>query len=209
MKNVSQKPEVKLSAITQQVQTIANTTPKSGLKDFVAFNSETAIVVGDYFIAQLNGSKATTKLQDTLYADGYRAFHFDRSNKDAEAKKFHEYVKDIFISRMDKDAQALIKKPKEGLNNSLQGLQQSHKNFISTQFGNLYKAMQNLESKPNASSNTNKITDDNVLAMRVMLSCIKRLQDAKKPCKNAVEIISQLRKVELLFKADGITVPKK
>jgi hypothetical protein len=207
MTTVSKKPV--LTAISQQSQTIANTKPSTGLKDFIAFGSKTAEVVADYFTAQLNGSKATTKLQDTLYADGYRAFHFDRSNKDAEAKKFHSYVCDIFISRMDEDAQALLKKPKEGLNNTLQALQQSHKNFISTQFGNLYKAMQNLENKKNVSGKADKITDDNVLALRDLQSAIKRLQDASKPCKNAVNIIAELRKVELLFKADGITVPKK
>ena len=206
MKTVTQNPV--LNAISQQAKSLTNT-DSNITSVFKTFSTKTADTVGDFFTAKLNDSKATAKLQDALRADGYKSYHFDRSNKEPDAIKFHEYVKDIFISRMDAEAQALIKKEKTSLNNTQQSLQQFHKDFISTQFGNLHKAMKRLEDKKNVSGNTSKITDDNVLALRDMLSCIKRLQDTTKPCKNAIEIISQLRKIELLFKADGITVPKK
>jgi hypothetical protein len=197
-----------INAITQQAKTLTNTNSKP-TSIFKTFSTDTANIVGDFFTAKLTDSKATIKLQDTLRADGYKSYHFDRTNKEPDAIKFHEYVKGIFIARMDADAQALIKKEKASLNNTQQALQQFHKDFISTQFGNLHKAMKRLEDKTNVKGKTDKITDDNVLALRDMLSCIKRLQDTKNPCKNAIEIIAQLREIELLFKQDGITVPKK
>ena len=206
MKNVSQQPV--LNAISQQAKTLANT-DSNIISIFTPLNSDSQSAIGNFFKAGLDVTEATSKMQDVLRSQGYKSFHFDRSNKDAEAVKFHDSITEIFKSRMVKSAQDLLKKEKASLNDMEQVLQQGLKDKLSTSFGNLYKAMQRIEDKKHVTSNTNKITDDNVLAMRDMLSCIKRLQDAKKPCKNAIEIISQLRKVESLFKADGITVPKK
>lgn len=207
MTTVSSKPE--LNAITQQAKTLANLDSKVTPSLFTPLNTDSTKAIGDFFKAGLDVTEATSKMQDVLRSQGYKAYHFDRSNKDADAVKFHSSITEIFKSRMVKSAQDLLKKEKASLNDMEQVIQQGLKDKLSTSFGNLYKAMQRIEDKKNVSGNKDKITDENVLAMRDMLSCIKRLQDAKKPCKSAIDIIAELRKVELLFKKDGIVVPKK
>ena len=207
MTTVSQKPV--LNAISQQAKTLANTEVKHSIGSFLPLDSESQSVIGSFFKAGLDKDDATTKLQDMLRSKGYKSFHFDRSNKDADAKKFHDSIIEIFKSKMVKSAQDLLKKEKASLNDMEQTMQQFLKNKLSTSFGNLYKAMQRIEDNKNVSGKADKITDDNVLALRDLQSAINRLVDAKKPCKNVVNIIAELRKVELLVKADGITVPKK
>ena len=153
--------------------------------------------VEELFKDHIKGTRIGNNLKDILYVEGYRSSNFDRSDKSEIAIKFHESIKQLFIAEMDSQAQELLAKPLEGLNNTQQQLQQLHRNDISTKFGNLYKAMQKREKakiytiETTVSGKKIPLTG-NQLICRTIMEQIAKLQEINSPCDQNREIIKDL-----------------
>ena len=153
--------------------------------------------IEELFKDHINGTRIGNNLKDILYGEGYRSSNFDRSDKSETAVKFHDSIKQLFIAEMDSQAQELLSKPLEGLNNIQRQLQQLLRNDISTKFGNLYKAMQKREKEKIYTIETTvsgkKIPlTGNRLICRTILEQIAKLQEINSPCNQIREIAKDL-----------------
>ena len=155
-----------------------------------------------------------SKMQDVLYANGYRACNFDRSDKSEIAIKFHDSIKQLFISQMDQQAQALLAKPVEGLNDMQKAIRSNLTNRVSTLFGNLHKAIKSMEDPKEVTAETTVSgksvpVTGNQLICRTIMEQIVKLQAIKTPCDNNVDIIKTLQATVKMFNNCGIVATVK
>jgi len=149
------------------------------------------------------------KMQDVLYANGYRACNFDRADKSEIAVKFHDSIKQLFIAQMDIDSQTLLAKPTEGLNDMQKSIRNILLNKVSTLFGNLHKAIKAMENPKVVTTETtvsgkSTAVTGNQLICRTVMEQIVKLQAIKTPCDNNVEIIKGLNAIVKMFNDCGI-----
>ena len=123
-----------------------------------------------------------SKMQDVLYAEGYRSCNFDRDDKSEVAVKFHNQIKSIFIAQMDKQSQELLAKSTEGLNDIQKASRQWLTDKVGTLFGNLYQAMKSLEKK-----STDTTVETTVSGKKVAVT------GNNLHCRNAMEIIAKMQ----------------
>ena len=148
-------------------------------------------------------------MQDVLYANGYRACNFDRSDKSEVAIKFHDSIKQLFITQMPADARELLAKPTEGLNDMQKAIRTNLLNRVSTLFGNLHKAIKSMEDPKEVTAETTVSgksvpVTGNQLICRTIMEQIVKLQAIKTPCDNNVEIIKGLNAIVKMFNDCGI-----
>jgi len=155
-----------------------------------------------------------SKMQDVLYANGYRACNFDRSDKSEIAIKFHDSIKQLFISQMDTQAQELLAKPLEGLNDMQKAIRTNLLEKVGTLFGNLHKAIKAMETPKVVTTETTvsgKLVPvtGNQLVCRTIMEQIVKLQAIKTPCDKNVDIIKTLQSVVKMFNDCGIVASVK
>jgi hypothetical protein len=149
------------------------------------------------------------KMQDVLYAEGYRSCNFDRSDKSEVAIKFHNQIKNMFIAQMPADARELLAKPTEGLNDMQKAIRTNLLNRVSTLFGNLHKAIKAMENPKEVTAETtvsgkSTAVTGNQLICRTVMEQIIRLQEIKTPCDKNVDIIKGLQATVKMFNDCGI-----
>jgi hypothetical protein len=156
---------------------------------------------------ELDNIKA--KMQDVLYAEGYRSCNFERDNKEEIAVKFHNQIKSMFIAQMPTEAQELLAKPTKGLNDMQKAIRSNLTNRVSTLFGNLHKAIKSMEDPKEVTAETTVSgksvpVTGNQLVCRTIMEQIVKLQAIKTPCDKNVEIIKGLQATVKMFNDCGI-----
>lgn len=201
------------NGITLVVETVAS---KITVGKFDLLSGTAKTTVEQYFKNGITGKTLGNKLKDVLYADGYRACNFDVSDKSEKAVKFHTDIRSIYISQMDKSAQALIKKDPESLNHTDNALRKLHLADVNQSIANLKKAIDTKDKKSKTASTGSKTASGkntavtgNHLICRTIMEQVVKLQAIKTPCDKNVEIIKGLNAVVTLFNNCGIVAKVK
>jgi len=201
------------NGITLVVETVAS---KITVGKFDLLSGTAKTTVEQYFKNGITGKTLGNKLKDVLYADGYRACNFDNKDKSEMAVKFHEDIKSIYISQMDKSAQELIKKDPESLNNTDNNLRKLHLADVNQSIANLRKAIDTKDKKSKLPSTGNKTASGkntavtgNQLVCRTIMEQIVKLQTIKTPCDKNVDIIKNLQVIVKMFGDCGIVATVK
>jgi hypothetical protein len=198
------------NGITLVVETVAS---KVTVGKFDLLSGTAKTTVEQYFKNGITGKTLGNKLKDVLYADGYRACNFDVSDKSESAVKFHEDIKSIYISQMDKSAQELIKKDPESLNHTDNALRKLHLADVNQSIANLKKAIDTKDKKSKSTSTGNKtasgkntaVTGNN-LHCRTTMEIIAKMQAMTKGmCDKHADIIKDLQNAVTKFNNCGIT----
>jgi len=167
------------------------------------------VLVGQFGKNGIEHDVIKSKMQDVLYANGYRACNFDRSDKSEVAIKFHDSIKQLFIAQMPIEAQELVAKPVEGLNDMQKATRQWLIDKVSTLFGNLHKAIKAMENPKVVTTDTTVSgksvpVTGNQLICRTIMEQIVKLQAIKTPCDKNVDIIKGLQAIVKMFNDCGI-----
>ena len=204
-----------VNGITSVVNTI-NPVPTITVGKFDLLTGTAKTTVEQYFLNCIEGTNIGNKLKDVLYADGYRACNFDKKDKSEEALKFHEDIKNIYISQMDKPAQTLIKKDPDSLNNTDRNLRKLHLSDIDQSITNLKNAIDKKDKKSKTVDSGSKTASGklvpvtgNQLVCRTIMEQINKLQAIKTPCEKNVEIIKGLNAIVKMFNDCGIVATVK
>ena len=202
------------NGITLVVETVAS---KITVGKFDLLSGTAKTTVEQYFKNGITGKTLGNKLKDVLYADGYRACNFDNKDKSENAVKFHEDIKSIYISQMDKSAQELIKKDPESLNNTDNNLRKLHLADVNQSIANLKKAIDTKDKKSKTASTGSKtasgkntaVTGNN-LHCRTAMEIIAKMQAMTKGmCDKHADIIKGLQATVKMFNDCGIVASVK
>lgn len=211
MKQVNKPPVAINPVIASMLAPVVVPVVTVGKFDLLSGTAKTT--VEQYFKNGITGKALGNKLKDVLYADGYRACNFDTSDKSESAVKFHEDIKSIYISQMDKSAQELIKKDPDSLNNTDTNLRKLHLADVNQSIANLKRAIDKKDKKSKTASTSNKTASGkntavtgNQLHCRTAMEIIAKMQMMTKGmCDKHADIIKGLQSTVKMFNNCGIT----
>jgi len=217
MKQVNKAPVISNPVIASMIAPIVAPVVTVGKFDLFPVSNDVNspyVLVSQFGKNGIEHDAIKLKMQDVLYANGYRACNFDRSDKSEIAVKFHDSIKKLFIAQMDIDSQTLLAKPTEGLNDMQKSIRNILLNKVSTLFGNLHKAIKAMENPKVVTTETtvsgkSTAVTGNQLICRTVMEQIVKLQAIKTPCDNNVEIIKGLNAIVKMFNDCGIVATVK
>jgi hypothetical protein len=212
MKQVNKAPVTINPVIASMVAPVVAPVVTVGKFDLVPVSNDVTrpyVLVSQFGKNGIEHDAIKLKMQDVLYANGYRACNFDRADKSEIAVKFHDSIKQLFIAQMDIDSQTLLAKPTEGLNDMQKSIRNILLNKVSTLFGNLHKAIKAMENPKVVTTETtvsgkSTAVTGNQLVCRTIMEQIVKLQAIKNPCDSNVEIIKGLQATVKMFNDCGI-----